>query len=73
MLMHCVGGRVGQQEGSGGCGRTSLDYEKGKLISEVPEHWKGRGAVPRDVAGCLLSALDSDHLGTLPPRLLVSD
>lgn len=46
---------------------------QGKLISEVPEHWKGKGAVPRDVAGCLLSGLDSDHLGTLPPCLLVSD
>lgn len=45
----------------------------GQPTSEVLAHWKGRGAVPRDVAGCLLSALDSDLLGTLPSHLLVSD
>lgn len=45
----------------------------GQPTSEVPEHWKGRGAVPRDVAGCLLSALDSDLLGTVPSHLFVSD
>lgn len=45
----------------------------GKPTSEVPEHWKGRRAVPRDVAGCLLSTLDSGLFGTWPSHLLVSD
>lgn len=41
--MVCVGGRIGQQEGSGGYGRTSSDYEKGKVGQADPPRFQNTG------------------------------